>query len=315
MKMSKELKIGLIGAFLIALLVWGINFLKGKDIFSSRDQYYAVYNNIGGLESSGPVFLNGYKIGMVENIKLTGVNNKNITVKFVIRGDIKIPYNSKVIIYSSDLMGTKAIKLDFTDKRKYYQPGDTLPSVLQKELTERLYEEVKPIKNKAETLTASLDSIIQIFNKDTRNSIQNSLHNFDTTSKHLKRSSEELNHLLSSNRNNINSTLKNLDSITSSLNKNKRHITNTFSNISEITDSLKRANIKTTLTHLEQTLSSADSIMQKIERGEGTAGLLIKNDSLYHNLNQTTKDLDVLIKDIKENPKRYINVSVFGKKN
>jgi phospholipid/cholesterol/gamma-HCH transport system substrate-binding protein len=313
--MSKELKIGLIGAFLIALLVWGINFLKGKDIFASRDQYYAVYNNIAGLESSAPVLLNGYKIGMVENIKLTGINNKNITVQFFIRGDVKIPYNSKVLIYSSDLMGTKALKLDFTDKRKYYQPGDTLPSVLQKDLTERLYEEVQPIKDRAETLIASLDSIIQIFNENTRTSIQNSLHNFDTTSKHLKHSSARLDHILSSNTKNINNTLKNLDSITTSLNNNKQHITNTFSNISEITDSLKRSNIKTTLAHLEQTLASADSIMQNIKRGEGSAGLLIKNDSLYHNLNQTTKDLDLLIKDIKENPKRYINVSVFGKKN
>ena len=312
--MSKELKIGLIGAFLIALLVWGINFLKGKDIFSQTDHYYAVYKNIAGLETSGPVFLNGYKIGMVENIKLTGVNNKNITVQFFIRGDVKIPYNSKVIIYSSDLMGTKAIKLDFTDKRKYYQPGDTLPSVLQKDLTERLYEEVKPIKDRAETLISSLDSIIQIFNKSTRSSIQNSLHNFDTTSEHLKHSSAELNQLLSENTNNIDNTLKNLDSITTSLNKNKKHITKTFSNISEITDSLRRSNLKATLTHLEQTLSSTDTILQKIKKGEGSAGLLINNDSLYRNLNQTTKDLDVLIKDIKENPKRYINVSVFGKK-
>jgi phospholipid/cholesterol/gamma-HCH transport system substrate-binding protein len=315
MKMSKELKIGLIGAFLIALLVWGINFLKGKDIFSQTDHYYAVYNNIAGLESSGPVFLNGYKIGMVDNIKLSGVNNKKITVQFFIRGDVKVPYNSKVVIYSSDLMGTKAIRLDFTDKRKYYQPGDTLPSVLQKDLTERLYEEVKPIKDKAETLVSSLDSIIQIFNKDTRSSIQNSLTNFDTTSEHLKHSSAELNRLLSSNTKNIDNTLKNLDSISSSLNKNKKHISKTFSNISEITDSLKRSNIKNTLMHLEQTLSSTDSILQKIKRGEGSAGLLINNDSLYHNLNKTTKDLDLLIKDIKENPKRYINVSVFGKKN
>ncbi|MGM0497166.1 MAG: MlaD family protein [Bacteroidota bacterium] len=311
--MSKELKIGLIGVFLIALLIWGINFLKGKDIFSSNDYYYAVYENIAGLEASSPVYLNGYKIGMVEDITLTGDNMRNITVKFFIRDDIKIPYNSKVTIYSSDLMGTKAIKLDFTGKKKYHQPGDTIPSILQQDLTERLYAEVKPIKNKAETLITSLDSIISIFDENTRNSIQNSLNNFDTTSNNLKKSSAEVDRLLSSNTAELEQTLQNLESITSNLDQNKHNITNTFSNISAITDSLKRSNMTATLTHLEKTLSSTDSIMKKIDRGEGSAGLLINNDSLYQNLNKTTEDLNILIKDIKENPKRYINVSVFGK--
>ena len=311
--MSKELKIGLIGIFLIALLIWGINFLKGKDIFSSSDYYYAVYENIAGLEKSSPVYLNGYKIGMVENIALTGDNMRNITVKFFIRDDIKLPHNSKVVIYSSDLMGTKAIKLDITGKKKYYQPGDTLPSILQQDLTERLYAEVKPIKNKAETLITSLDSIIAIFDENTRRSVQNSLNNFDTTSKHLKNSSAELDRLLTSNASELEQTLQNLESITSNLDQNKHNITNTFSNISAITDSLRRSNITKTLSHLQQTLSSTDSILKKINKGEGSAGLLVNNDSLYNNLNKTTEDLDILIKDIKENPKRYINVSVFGK--
>lgn len=311
--MSKELKIGLIGIFLIALLIYGINFLKGKDVFSSNDYYYAVYENIAGLETSSPVYLSGYQIGMVDNISLTGKNKRKITVEFFIRDDIKIPYNSKVIIYSTDLMGTKAIKLDITGKKKYHQPGDTIPSILQKDLTERLYAEVKPIKKNAETLMKSLDSIISIFDENTRNSVQKSLNNLDTTSKHLKNSSVKLDHLLTSNISEIEQTLKNLESITSNLEQNKQNITNTFSNISSITDSLKRSNIMATLSHLEQTLSSTDSIINKIEKGEGSAGLLINNDSLYNNLNKTTKDLNILIKDIKENPKRYINVSVFGK--
>ncbi|MFP4526691.1 MAG: MlaD family protein, partial [Bacteroidales bacterium] len=120
--MSKELKIGLIAAFLIALLVWGINFLKGKDIFSRSSTYYALYDEIGGLEKASHVYLNGFKIGMVENLSLTGKNNKKILVRFTLSGNIKIPKNSRAIIYSDDLMGTKAMQLDFTDKETYYEP-------------------------------------------------------------------------------------------------------------------------------------------------------------------------------------------------
>ena len=311
--MSKELKIGIISISLIALLIWGINFLKGKDLFSSSEYYYAVYDDIAGLESSSPVLLNGYQVGMVEKINLTGINKQDITVRFFIRNDIKIPYNSKVLIYSSDLLGSKALKLDITDTQKYYQPGDTIPSKLQKSMTEQLYSEVEPIKEKAESLITAMDSIISIFDENTRRSIQHSLRNFETTSEHAKNSSANLDHMLASNTKKINSTLKNLEAITSNLEANKNNINSTFSNIATITDSLKQSNLKGTLTHLEQTLASTDSILYQIKQGKGSAGLLVNNDSLYNNINQTTKSMNSLIQDIEENPKRYINVSVFGK--
>ena len=311
--MSKELKIGMISISLIALLIWGINFLKGKDLFSSSDYYYAVYDDIAGLESSSPVILNGYQVGMVEKINLTGINKQDITVRFFIQKDVKIPYNSKVLIYSSDLLGSKALKLDITDTQKYYQPGDTIPSKLQKSMTEQLYSEVEPIKEKAEALITAMDSIISIFDENTRKSIQHSLRNFETTSEHVKKSSKSVDQILTSNTKEINRTLKNLELITSNLEANKKNINATFSNIAALTDSLKQSNLKGTLNHLEQTLASTDSIIYNVKQGKGSAGLLINNDSLYNNLNQTTKSLNSLLQDIEKNPKRYINVSVFGK--
>jgi phospholipid/cholesterol/gamma-HCH transport system substrate-binding protein len=311
--MKKELKIGLIVAFLAAVLIWGINFLKGKNIFSKTNYYYALYDEVGGMEKASPVYLNGYKIGMVETINLTGKNNQDIIVKFAIQEKIKIPVNSKAIIYNDDLMGTKAIKMDFTDARQYYQTGDTVPSYFKVAITEQLYSEIQPIKTKAEQLIGSMDSIMAIFNAETRKNVRSSLTNLQKTSNNLNSSTQKIDLLLSSNSKKINRIIQNTDSLTQELAQSKHSISRTANNMASISDSLKKANITTILQNLEKTLSSTDSILNKINNGEGTAGMLVHNDSLYRNLNATTATLNKLLKDIEENPGRYINVSVFGK--
>lgn len=311
--MSKELKIGLIAAFLIALLVWGINFLKGKDIFSRSSTYYALYDEIGGLEKASHVYLNGFKIGMVENLKLTGKNQKKILVRFTLSGNVKIPENSRAIIYSDDLMGTKAIQLDFTEEETYYEPGDTIPSNYKQDLAKQLEQEIQPVKTKTENLLTTIDSVLSVFDNQTRKDIRHSVQNINSTSHSLKSSSEKIEMLINENNENISSIIRNSDSLVTSLSKNKESINNTLNNFSSISDSLQNANLTKTITHLEQTLASTDSILISIKEGEGSAGKLMKDDSLYNNLNQASSSLNELLEDIKENPNKYINISVFGK--
>jgi len=310
--MSKELKIGLIATLLIALLIWGINFLKGKNILAEKNHFYAVYNEIGGLEEASPVYLSGYEVGMVEDIRLTGDNMRDLLVRFTIRKDLKIPKNSRCIIYNADLMGTKAIKLKFTDARQYYESGDTIPSGLEPNITEQIYTEIQPLKSKTQNLLSSLDTIIQLFNKPTRENIQESITNLSSTSTNLKNTSQSLNHLLSRNNRKIDTIISNAESITTNLRNNNEAISNSFRNLSSVSDSLKKANLVQTLNHLETTLSSTDSIIKGIERGEGSLGRLTTEDSLYIRLNQTTQNLNRLIEDIRENPGKYIQISVFG---
>lgn len=311
--MSKELKIGLIATFLIALLIWGFNFLKGRNILTEKNHFYAVYNEIGGLEEASPIYLSGYKVGMVENIKLTGRNMNDLVVRFTIRKDLKIPKNSRCIIYNADLMGTKAIKLKFTEARQYHEPGDTLPSALEPNITEQIYTEIQPLKNKTQNLLASLDSITQLFDEDTKGNIQRGIANLHTTTTNLKNTSESLDQLMSQNNKKIEKTITNAESITTNLQNNNEAISNSLRNISSVTDSLRKANLITTLGHLENTLSSTDSILKGIQKGEGSLGQLTKDDSLYIHLNQTTHNLNTLIKDIQANPGKYIQISVFGK--
>ncbi|MCF8335481.1 MAG: MlaD family protein [Bacteroidales bacterium] len=311
--MSKELKIGLLTTFLIALLIWGINFLKGKNIFAEKNHFYAVYNEIGGLEKASPVYLNGYQVGMVENIKLTGKNMRNLVVTFTLRKDLKIPKNSRSIIYNEDLMGTKAIKLKFTAADQYYEPGDTIPSSLEPNITEQIYTEIQPIKDKTQNILSSLDSIIQLFDGNTRKNIQRSVANLDTITTNLKTSSKNLNQLVSQNNQTIKNILANAESVTTNLKNNNEAISNSFQNISSVTESLRKAKLGKTLHHLEKTLASTDSIVEGIQKGKGSLGRLTRDDSLYIRLNQTTRNLNKLIKDIEENPDKYIHISVFGR--
>lgn len=312
--MIKELKIGLIATFLIALLVWGVNFLKGKNIFSQTNHYYAIYDGIGGLEKASPIYLNGLDVGIIESIKLYGDNNRDIIVYFSIRKDIKIPKASEVVIFSSDFLGTKAIRLDFTNKKQYYQSGDTLPSSIEVDLTEQIYSEIKPIKEKSERMIETIDSLTVMLKNATQNNISKSLTNLKDITENLKKSSSTLDNLLTSEKDNLKSVITNTKDISENLKNNNENISNTLSNMSSITDSLRQANLQKTLNKLENTLTKTDSILYRINRGEGSLGLLVNNDSLYNNLNTTSRDLDLLINDLKENPGRYINISIFGGK-
>lgn len=311
--MSKELKIGLIATILILLLIWGINFLKGKNILSQKNHFYALYNEIGGLEQASPVYLNGYEVGMVENIKLTGKNMKDLLVTFTLRKDLKIPKNSKCIIYNADLMGTKAIKLKFTDAQKYFIPGDTIPSALEPNITEQIYTEIQPIKMKAQRILSALDTILLIFNEHTRNNIRHSIDGLQATTANLENTSKSLHALLSQNNQKINRIIHHTDEFTANLAKNNESISSTFSNLSAITDTLKKAKLNQTIGQLDNALASSDSLINEIRSGQGSLGRLATDDSLYIHFNQTTNSLNKLIEDIQHNPGKYIHISVFGK--
>ena len=311
--MSKELKIGLIAVFLIALLIWGINFLKGKNILRDTQHFYALYQEIGGLEEASPVYLNGYEVGLVENIRLTGHNMNQLLVRFTLRKNLKIPRNSQCIIFNADLMGTKAIKLKFTDQQSYYEPGDTIPSDLEASVTEQIYTEIQPIKSRAENVLSALDSVMMVFDQVTRENIRQSVDDLKVTSNNLRSSSQSLHQMLAENNQKIREIIDNTASVTNNLKNNNKEISNSLKNLSSISDSLKKANLTQTIQHLESTLSSTDSLMAGIRAGKGSLGKMATDDSLYIHLNQTTRNLNALLKDMKQNPGRYINVSVFGK--
>ncbi len=307
MKLKKETKIGIIAVIIIAFFIWGYNFLKGKNILTTNDSYYVVYNNIDGLEEASPVYLSGYKVGVVETIKLHKTKKDKIIVKFSVEEDIKLPRNTEAIIYPATLIAGKAIKLNLSNNSEMYAKGDTIVGILEQDLISSLSDELMPVKNKIENLVVSIDSVLAIFDHQRREDLKSSLDN-------LNKITTNINQLVDADQSKLATILNNVESITHNLKNNNEQLTNILTNFSEISDSVNKADIKTTITNANITLAEFSEISRKINNGEGTVGMLIHNDSLYMNLNNLAADLDSLVIDLNENPNRYVHFSLFGKK-
>jgi phospholipid/cholesterol/gamma-HCH transport system substrate-binding protein len=307
MKLNKETKIGIIAALIITCFIWGFNFLKGKNILTTNDSFYAVYSNIGGLEEASPVTISGFKVGVVESIKLHKIKKDKIVVKFSLQEDLSIPLNTEAIIYPASLIAGKAIKLNFSDSKEFHLNGDTLTGTIEQDLISNLSDELIPVKDKIENLVVSMDSVLAIFDNQRKENLKNSLDN-------LEQITNNLSELLDTDNSKLAKILSNAESISNNLKNNNEQIAKILTNFSNISDSIEHANIKTTILNANKTLAEFSKISTKINNGEGTVGMLINNDSLYINLNNLAADLDSLIIDLNENPKRYVHFSLFGKK-
>jgi phospholipid/cholesterol/gamma-HCH transport system substrate-binding protein len=318
MKVSKEVKIGLIVVSGIAILFWGINYLKGRDFFTSQKLVYVVYNRVDGLSNSNPVLVNGLKVGAINSLSLMPDNSGRIVVAMHLENAFPIPRNSVAEIFNRDVLGTKAIRLVLGDSNEEVQRGDTLVAAIQKNIAEEFSENVVPIREKAENLMASLDSVLtvfrNVFNEKTKENLRKSFESIATSLESIEGITAAIDTSFS-NDNRLEMIFKNLESIASNISRNNAQITNIINNFSEISDSLTKANIVATIESMRKTLDQTNTMFTRINSGEGTLGQLATNDSLYSSLNSTSQSLDSLLRDFKANPKRYVHFSVFGKKN
>ncbi len=312
MKLSKEVKTGLLVTGAIAALLWGMNYLKGYDLLSNDSKFYAVYSNVDGLVPSSDVVLNGVKVGMVQNIQFTPDNSGRIVVDLVIKSDVFISKTSIARIISTDLLGGRGVNIVLDPNGDRALDGDTLASEVQTNLADQL----SPVKDKAESLIQTLDSLAYSINlivsPANRKSLDASFVNLDKTLANLESVTGSLDKMVSSDQGKLKKMIDNLESITSNIKNNNEALASALQNIEKITDSLAASNLTSTVNNANSTLSQTASIMEKINKGEGTIGMLINNDSLYRALEQSAVDLDKLLIDLRENPKRYVHISVFG---
>ena len=302
--LSKELRIGILVVMSIVVLVWGINYLKGSNLFDNSRTFYAIYGNIGGLQEGSGVSVNGYKVGVVKRIRLLTDKNYSLLVEISIEKDIDIPSNSVSKIVNTDIMGSKGISLILGDSNTNAQKGDTLYSDMDRSLKEEVNKQILPLKNKAEQLIGSIDSIVtvitSVLSKDARESLTKSLVSLDNTFTTMSQTMTKVNKIVDQNDERISSIIKNLEG-------NNDEITNILKNFSELSDDIAKSNIKTTL-------ASLNEISKKISDSEGSLGMFINDKDLYLNLEKSSKELEALIKDIKLNPKRYVGFSFLGGK-
>lgn len=305
MKITKEIKTGILVIASIALFIWGYSFLKGKDLLTSYKILYVQYDNVEGLASSAPITINGLVVGKIRSITLQQ-NTGKLIVELQIKNDFPISKSSKVNIYEPGLIGGKQLQivLNLQDKNNA-QSGETLSGGIIPGLTSMAVEKLTPLQLKVEKMITSADVVLTNLNKiidvKTQENIKSSIENFKNTLEELHKTAKTANVLLENNKSKLNSSFTNIDKAAL--------------NFSKISDSLAKANIANTVRNLEKTLANADKVMNDLQSGKGTLGKLLKDDALYINFNNTSKELEILLQDLRLNPTRYINVSLFGKKN
>jgi phospholipid/cholesterol/gamma-HCH transport system substrate-binding protein len=307
MRLSREVKIGLIAILVLALTIWGFNFLKGKNILSPTDEYYVVFDRTDGLIEAGNVMMLGYKVGNITSIRFDHEHTGKFIIKFVLEERVKLPVNSYIKVKQiNPLASTSDLEIVLSNESIYYHPGDTLKSVVKEGLADVLVGLQSKVESALISLDSTLYSVNNILNPESQMRLRNSINN-------LNSGLEALNSSLSSG-GSLHNSFDNLQSVTGNLKSKNQEISSTLQHLSNISADLDSANLKETLLKLDTTLASASGILDKINHGEGTLGKLVNDSSLYANLDSTSNNLNLLLKDFKEHPKRYVNISVFGKK-
>lgn len=299
----------------LALSVWGFNFLKGKDVFSKVRVFYATYYEVGGLVKSNPVMINGLRVGQVSDIYFHPSNNGSIVVELSLSTRFPIPSNSVARIFSSDLMGSKAIDLQMGDGQALAMDGDTLLTAMEASLKDEVNAQVAPLKKKAEDLLSSVDSLVMviqtILNENAKENIMSSLQNISTTFKNLESTSANIDTLVVSEKNRIASILYNIELITRNFERNSAEFDRIIGNMAVFSDSLAATDLPGTIRKADSTLNQMAYLLKQLNEGEGSAGKLLHNDTLYYEIERTAAEMNKLLEDIRLNPKRYVKISLF----
>ena len=305
MRFSKEIKIALLAVVALVFLFFGYRFLRGTDVFSSTNIFYAYYDDIQGLEVSNPVVINGLTVGKVQELELLQDKGNSIKVTFDVDKKLKVGDGTIARLGSSDLLGSKAIMLEMGPNSKVYASGATIKSATKGSLTDDLDAEAIPLMRTIDSTVANINSF---FTPQSRNSLQNMLTNFEG-------SSAVLHKMMVENQRNINQITGNISRLTSALLVTEKKLDVLAANLTTITDSVKRADISKAIRNANLAMAEVRSAAAKIDNAQGSLGMLLNDRALYNNMTRATADLDRLLVDFQKNPKRYIHVSVFGKKN
>ena len=312
MKISNETKIGALTAIAITILILGYSFLRGNDVFSGSNKYYAVYRSVEGLALAKPVLVNGFQIGRVSSMKLQP--DGHTIVEFKIDPDYVIPNNTLAKLSSTDLLGSKAIVFELGNSKVAAEDKDTLKADIQGSLAESL----QPIQKKAEMLITKMDSslaaINKILNPNFQKNVDRSFVSIANSLQTLEGTTKKIDNLVASQSGHINGILTNAEAVSGSLKTSTTHLNGMTANFEKVSNDIAAANIKQTLDNANKAMADLQATMAKINNGQGSLGLLMNDDKMYKNLTDASNNLNNLFIDLKAHPKRYVSFSVFGGK-
>ncbi|MBC3758628.1 MCE family protein [Hyunsoonleella sp. SJ7] len=299
MKISREVKVGVLVLVGIALFIYGFNYLKGEDILSSSDTFFTEYENVEGLVPSTPVTINGLSVGKVTHIDFKEDGSGKLKVTMVVDSDFEFSKNSRAELYETGLIGGKAIAIiPAFDGAEKASSGDVLQGGVKAGLTELVNQRLTPLQEKIEIMMVGADSLLgnvnEVFDAKTKANLRDAIAQLDETMKNFNGASSTLNKLLANNEAKLNSTFSNLETITD--------------DFSQTADQLSQINLKETFDKLEGTIQNLNALTAKIDKGEGSVGKLMNDDELYINLKGASKELEELLRDVKLHPKRYFRI-------
>ncbi len=310
-KISYEVKVGATTLLTIVIFIWLYTFLKGKDIFTNSAYYYTVYDNVGGLAESSPVEINGYKVGVVQSIDFVDEVSGKLLVAFSVSKGFKLPKNTVAEIVPISLLGGMKVQFVYGNGPGFYEDEDTIPGRVATDLMTTVENELIPLKDKISSLLVIVDSVItsvdDLMDEEFRDNLAGTVENLNHTTKSLDK-------VISSKENELKATLDNLSKFSKMLADNSKSMSGSIKNLEVITDTLAAADIYTTVTNLKASLEKATTMIGNLNDGKGSAGQFLTNESIYTNLSESLESLNVLLLDMKANPKRYVHFSIFGKK-
>lgn len=305
MKITKEIKAALIILSAIGLLIFGYNFLKGNNLLTHNKEFYAYYNDVNGLDTASKVTINGFHVGKVQDIQFADASGK-LKVTFNIETDFKFGTQSKAQIYSTSIIGGKSLAIvPEPNPTEFAESGATLLSETDGGMISELTSKIDPISEKLERVLTKVDTTLiginRILSVENTNVISKSLADLSVTLNSFKTTSARIDGILVKNQDNLNASLSNFKSAST--------------NIDTFSKDLANADIKTITDRLNKVSVDVSTMTSKLNSNTGTAGKLINNPAVYDNMDRATRQLDLLLQDMKLNPKRYVHFSLFGKRN
>jgi phospholipid/cholesterol/gamma-HCH transport system substrate-binding protein len=304
LRLTKEIKAGLIVVLGITAVILGFSYLKSNSLLGKSTKLYAVYDHVGGLQSGTAVSLNGFSVGTIDDITFLDETGK-LMVSFTLITDLPIPADSKAELYDTSVLGGKGLQIILgTPGSAIAQSGDTLTSIVKIGMTDRITELMEPLEAKVNSAIVETDLLMknlnQLLDADSQALLRETLNNFSETSASLKVISQNVSENLTANEKVLGTILENTAELTS--------------NLSSVSQTLNEADLKGLMVDLNESISSTKEILAGINNGEGTVGQIFTNQELYVSLTSNLNQLEWLLQDLRLNPKRYLSVSVFGKK-
>lgn len=317
MTVSNETKVGALTAVAITLLILSFNFLKGKTLLKTGNYLYAKYTDTKGVKISNPVYVNGFQVGAVADIENADPTLKSLIVAIKLTDVYDIPSNSIAVINENPL-GTPSIEIKLGNGKTFLQQGDTLETAESKGLLSGVMDKLGPVTEQLEKTIETLDIVLKninsVFDPQTKNNLQAVIANVNMTTESLVLSSASLQQMLNQQTGAVAQSMNNVNKFTKNLSDNNEKISQTLSNVTKASDNFSKADLAGSVDQLKTAIGNLNKLVDKINSNEGSLGKLINDKALYNNLNNTIKSANILVDDLRVHPKRYVNISVFGKK-